>query len=398
MKLYKKKIFFFLFFICLFYSCEDDNEYRVDSEFLPYLTRFEIEAGKRGKNFNFQRDGIIIEFAKLKESTAGLTYKEHPVRIQIDKKYWEDISSSAGADIMKENLLFHELGHGILGRKHLNTVLENGDWKSIMCGGEKIDNRSWNINYRGFRRNYYIDELFDESTTPPFLLTSIFNIDTLAYSLVIEKNFDDAQHAGWTIKNTTTYETSIDNRRLKFQSKIDSLYFVFAKTNVNIQSDFKYKLTLECQNCQSKDQYGIIFGTLPDSFSPQGKKSIEYFTIDQEQQMFMGNSNWYSFYTQLFKPEIQINGQNKLEIVKSGQILYYFINERYTYCSEIEASEDSFYFGFIVPPKGTMLVDNFLIYEKTPRDVSAAKIKGTTIPEFKVLSCPVENFRPDMKK
>jgi len=114
--------------------------------------------------------------------------------------------------------------------------------------------------------------------------------------------------------------------------------------------------------------------------------------------MFMGNSNWYSFYTQLFKSAIQIDGQNKLEIVKSGQMLYYFINERYTYCSEIEVSEDGFYFGFIVPPKGTLLVDNFLIYEKISGDVSAAKIKGTTISEFKVLSCPVENFRPDMNK
>lgn len=306
MKLYKKKIFFFLFFICLFYSCEDDNEYRVDSEFLPYLTRFEIEAGKRGKNFNFQRDGIIIEFAKLKESTAGLTYKEHPVRIQIDKKYWEDISSSAGADIMKENLLFHELGHGILGRKHLNTVLENGDWKSIMCGGEKIDNRSWNINYRGFRRNYYIDELFDESTTPPFLLTSIFNIDTLAYSLVIEKNFDDAQHAGWTIKNTTTYETSIDNRRLKFQSKIDSLYFVFAKTNVNIQSDFKYKLTLECQNCQSNDQYGIIFGTLPDFFHRKEKNLLNILLLIRNNKCLWGIVTGIAFILNYSNPKFKL--------------------------------------------------------------------------------------------
>ena len=128
-------------------SCNDD-EYRVGSEFSEYLNRFDSLATKHGRNLDIKSSGLIIEFADLKDNTAGLTHYEDPIRIEIDQKYWTDISKTAGADLMKEDLLFHELGHGLLRRSHLNSTLENGDWKSIMCGGDKVNDSAWNINYR----------------------------------------------------------------------------------------------------------------------------------------------------------------------------------------------------------------------------------------------------------
>ncbi|HEY5590495.1 MAG TPA: hypothetical protein VIK55_05705, partial [Paludibacter sp.] len=118
----KFKYFSILIFLLLtIVSCKNTNEYRVDASFADYLQRFESEASARGRTFDLKANGLIIEFANLKDNTAGLTHYEDPIRIEIDKTYWNDISNSAGADLMKEDLLFHELGHGLLKRDHLNT-------------------------------------------------------------------------------------------------------------------------------------------------------------------------------------------------------------------------------------------------------------------------------------
>ncbi|HQG68001.1 MAG TPA: hypothetical protein PLW20_05305, partial [Paludibacteraceae bacterium] len=146
------KLGFFVSIVFLLLSCKDSHAYRVDSAFSTYLYTFQSEAAKRGQVFNFQQEGLIMEFADLTDNKAGLCHYEKPIRIEIDRTYWNDISKYAGAEYMKEDVIFHELGHGFLGREHLNDVLENGDWKSMMCGGQKVNNRAWNINYRGIRR------------------------------------------------------------------------------------------------------------------------------------------------------------------------------------------------------------------------------------------------------
>ena len=170
-----------LFVVLIHYACADIHEYRVDDEFLPYIDRFEHEAQKHGRQINFENTGLIVEFADLKDNQAGLCYAEKPIRIEIDRAYWAAIATTQGADLMRENLLFHELGHGVLGREHLNSTLSNGDWKSMMCGGDRVDNRPWNINYRGVRRDYYVDELFNESSPEPDFSSSKLPVDTSGF-------------------------------------------------------------------------------------------------------------------------------------------------------------------------------------------------------------------------
>ena len=59
---------------------------------MEYLHRFEIEAAKRDKKFDFQTTGLIIEFADLKENQAGLCHYEKPIRIEVDREYWNKVS------------------------------------------------------------------------------------------------------------------------------------------------------------------------------------------------------------------------------------------------------------------------------------------------------------------
>ena len=365
-------------------SCKDPHEYRVDAAFDDYLKRFENEAADRNRNFDLITNGLIIEFGNLKDGVAGLTHYEHPIRIQIDKTYWNAISSTTGADLMKEDLIFHELGHGLLNRKHLNSTLENGDWKSIMCGGDKVDGRSWNINYKGIRRAYYINELFDESTAAPDFSSNMLISDTTGYLIKYQLSFDNEASSGWKVTDDSQHKTSIENGRLRFESKVTDIFLVFLYTkNIDIQSDFSYELNMEySSNTDMTGQFGIVFGNLPDG-SNGANDPIEYFSINKNKKMYMGNRTWYSYFTELTENQIIPSGRNKLKVCKTGKFLYYFINGVYSYCSEIETSTSGFHYGFMVPPNGVVLLDNFSIAQRTSSGVTS-KIKQNQVVEFEM--------------
>ncbi len=151
---FRKHFFCFLLLVApLFslFSCDDEEgekEYSVDSELYPYLQRFLDEAAKRGKSFDVVGDGLIMEFADLESPVVGLCTYSNPIKVQIDKKYWKETANSANQENLREDVVFHELGHGLLRRSHDNSTLPNTEWKTIMCGGTEVDGRSWAVNFR----------------------------------------------------------------------------------------------------------------------------------------------------------------------------------------------------------------------------------------------------------
>lgn len=376
--------YYLLLSILLFsvFSCKNPKEYSVPEDFSVYVSRFETEATARGRNFDLKGNGLIVEFADLKNNEAGLCHYEVPIRIEIDKTYWNAISKTAGADLMKEDLLFHELGHGILGRKHINTLLENGDWKSIMCGGDQLGDRPWNINYRGIRRAYYLDELFNESTPAPDFSSTQLLADTSGYktSLLLSFNSTAKSDVGFDLVDNADYKTSIDNGRLHFQSKINKNLLFLAQTNINIRTDFSFETTFDYPVGDIANQYGLVFGTSADSTN-NITESIEYFTINNNKKMYMGNRTWYSYYTELTENSIIPSVNNKLKVIKINSMLYYFINDVYCYSTEIEDKQDGNLFGFIVPPNAEMWMDNFWISQKGTIKTS---IKGKLQQSFDV--------------
>ena len=360
---YQKIVLLFTVFFVV--ACNDQHSYNVPTDVSKYVLQFESEAAKRNKNFDFSTSGLIIEFTDLKDNTAGLCHYEQPIRIEIDSIYWNAIGKTAGAELMRENLIFHELGHGFLKRPHNNDVLENGDWKSIMCGGEKVNNRSWNINYRGLRREYYLDELFNESTPQPEFSSLLFVADSTGFTDKIKLSFDTEAQAGWKIGVFDAFETSIDNGRLKFASKTSATYLVFAQTPVDVMSDFVYEFSIQSQPKNETDQFGMVFGTMTDSI-----ECVEFFNINQQKKAFTGNRNWYSFYTELTCNEI--DAVTKLKVIKMGTLLYYFINDRYIYQNEAEVSQKGNHFGFLVPAYATVWLENLRIGTKSASNIKSA--------------------------
>lgn len=118
----------------------------IEPEFYHLVDLFELE-----QNVNVD---IEIVFAKLERPTVGLChylkYQNGSVqflKIEIDHDYWQSTS-----EIKKEVLLFHELGHCVLGRKHTEELLGNYSPKSIMY--------PWIFEnaYQNYR-SYYVEEL-----------------------------------------------------------------------------------------------------------------------------------------------------------------------------------------------------------------------------------------------
>ncbi len=136
-------------------SCHFDPtiEYRVDPELTPYVEKFFSEGQKRG--IILERENLVViiyDGLEKDENVWGLSTKEGKQRvILIDKDYFE-FNRDNGNPLRNESIIFHELGHAILGRGHCT-------------GGDSImDITSCFYTYCYTGDVGIIDELFTPST------------------------------------------------------------------------------------------------------------------------------------------------------------------------------------------------------------------------------------------
>ena len=125
-----------------------------DQRLWAVLTAFEGEAAKRGYFIDLEESGIKATIEKLNNSQAvGLcTYNvNQPNTIKIDASYWNRANDSR-----REKIVFHELGHCLLGRTHNDDADTKGICLSIMRSGTGgcLD------FYDNDHRANYLDELF----------------------------------------------------------------------------------------------------------------------------------------------------------------------------------------------------------------------------------------------
>ena len=148
------------FFIVLVFltSCSDKEEFQdyseFDKELWPYLLSFEEEAATRGIRIainDLELEGSIREIED--DGVAGwCRYSpSQPNVVAIDEDFWKDASST-----WREFVVFHELGHCILGRGHRETQDGQGNCISIMQSGQG----SCRVAYSSQSRATYLDELF----------------------------------------------------------------------------------------------------------------------------------------------------------------------------------------------------------------------------------------------
>lgn len=147
---------FFLLLVFAFQACQKDNDSPIDEELLPYFNKFKAEAALRGYEVDYDAVGITASVTKIYDnSIVGqcIHNTETPNRIAISKTYWNQIDTGK-----REFLIFHELGHCILNRTHLDSKDANGNCISIMHSAEGV----CIFLYNGSTRKEYLDELFNQ--------------------------------------------------------------------------------------------------------------------------------------------------------------------------------------------------------------------------------------------
>ncbi len=140
----------------------------VDKEFEPYVQLFVQEAENRGYLADFSDTGLVMEFGTTPSGASAVCHAfgnahDGSHHITFNRERWDRRTNDD-----KASRVFHELGHCELSRPHNNAFLENDMWKTMMRGSPIPNDKSHVLTaFYGFRKAYYIDELFDPSTVEP---------------------------------------------------------------------------------------------------------------------------------------------------------------------------------------------------------------------------------------
>lgn len=153
---------FLAVFVCTLFSCQQDFTQQhtpsdldqIAPELKPHFLRFQSEAERYGLTFDYREANITAEIYNIDEgSVAGSCSTDgHTQRhIRIDRSFW-----NRSSDMVREMVIYHELGHCLLGRGHREDTFGNGICKSIMRSGLG----SCRDAYTTDNRSYFLEELF----------------------------------------------------------------------------------------------------------------------------------------------------------------------------------------------------------------------------------------------
>lgn len=344
-----------LFSSCIFIEFPDTH--RVDAELDVYAQRFFTEAKKYGHNFD--DEGLIMTFARLDGDKAGVCYmNRRPIEIEIDPDYWASISESYLADDAKEDLVFHEMGHGFLQRYHINDVLKNKDWKSIMCGDELPNGRASNINYRGMRKDYYIKELFTQTREVPSWSTFVPDFSGMFENKIFSLSKTRPQ---LPIVNQENFYSRVENGEYVATS-YSSNVTANVSASVNTLDDFCIEVSLKIVSNNKSDMAnsGIYFG---QADAKKENHNLHYITIDEGKHIFLGENASMIPFIDLYREEFKPNDYNKIKIYKQGQFIYYFLNDTFIYHNDIaDLRQGGDNIGLIIYAGNTVYIRDFNIY------------------------------------
>ncbi len=147
----------------LIFSCQSEETFApveevsfpgVDERLWPYFESFEQEAQARNLNIDLTREGITGDIVNINQGTVAgqCNFNSHRAEhLTVDLEFW-----NRAPVVLREFIVFHELGHCSLFRGHEEDTYSNGACISIMRSGlgDCID------NYRSTTRSDYLDELF----------------------------------------------------------------------------------------------------------------------------------------------------------------------------------------------------------------------------------------------
>lgn len=129
-----------------------------DPVFSSYVKQFEDQAKQETSNKNFEVGDIPVNFGdttKPEYDGVCLIYDDGTKEVVIKKSWWEKANL-----VSRRVMVFHELGHCRLGRKHDSSTVEvDGEKvKTSIMHPQIPDHNTFGMNEEG-----YLTELFTQS-------------------------------------------------------------------------------------------------------------------------------------------------------------------------------------------------------------------------------------------
>ena len=259
----------------------------VDDEFKPYVQSFLTEMESRG--INLKTNNISVVFvdkisSPRNENFCGYGYTNFfgsgiaKVEIIDSENCWYQWNT-----IEKENFLYHELGHALLGRDHLDNFYPNGSPTSIMCSRDNCNNYRIYNKYQIEQKKYYLDELQNSQLDmPPWAAQKTFNkslyTDTFDDSL---QNWETLTHN--TLPNSDPYTFSESGAiRISSSSHTDKDAFAnwykdFTISDFEPCSNIIIRADITTENLRS----GVVF-LVGDLYDSTQEKFAQYYHAIRE--------------------------------------------------------------------------------------------------------------------
>ena len=135
----------------------------VEEALWPHFESFEAAALDYGYAIDINRFNIVGSIESINDGnvvgTCSYGGRQNHRDVVIDQSFWNRASY-----LSREYIVFHELGHCILGRGHEDECLSNGIWSSLMRSGTIRGCRDF---YNSNTRDYYVEELFIDNNLAP---------------------------------------------------------------------------------------------------------------------------------------------------------------------------------------------------------------------------------------
>ena len=157
-------------------GCSSENDfhpaYDVPEDVRPFIETFIKEAADRGHTYLIAN--LIVKYDESLTSPYCGQCNSNSLDPNVQKLITINPNMTCWYSPEEQEAFFlHELGHCILGRLHDNSLLPNGDFKSMMVTNDLgiyssciYDTGAEGCN-KLYRRPYYLDELFDAGSPVP---------------------------------------------------------------------------------------------------------------------------------------------------------------------------------------------------------------------------------------
>lgn len=350
---------FILAALCLataFFTACNDQWYNVPDKAEPYVDAFDQYANEHGYKFDFEEAGLIIEFTDIADDTVSRCNYEDPIRIEIDTDSWHKANENRREEIILKNLSL-----GFLNRHNTNQLFPNNEWSSIMRGRPFDVNQVVyeGINFFGFRKNHYIDELFDEDTNPPWwsdYTSSYESIPTDVLEIVYQEEFLETDD-DWSGSNQT-FNANPDNGQLEILNDSDEPCVHLREIDYNADETFLIECIFKLESGNKFDINGLVWGGNDDSaYYIAGYSMNKAVCLHNNEE----NHTYLKFHNPMETLD-NVNAYHKISLYYDEEYVHMFMDEEFIYITDIHDIYGSV-LGFLTGANSKLIVDRLLIYQ-----------------------------------